>query len=68
MGNIGITELFVLLLFVGAPITFVLLMRRGRADRRPGSDLVPCGACGKNLSPRAKTCPSCGEPRVVLRG
>jgi uncharacterized OB-fold protein len=64
MGSIGAPELIVVLLIVGV-VAFFVLRRKGPAH---GSDLVPCRACGKRLSPRAETCPLCGEPRIALRG
>lgn len=28
-------------------------------------ELVPCPACGRPLSPEAKSCPNCGHPRLI---
>ncbi len=69
MGNIGITEIVLILVVLALPLAvltvllFVLL-----AARRKAHDLVECRACRKRISPRAETCPSCGEPRLPLRG
>lgn len=66
MGAIGAPELIVLVLslcMVAIPIVIVV-----RLLRRKPNDLVPCRACGRQVSPRAETCPRCGEPRVALRG
>jgi hypothetical protein len=65
VGNIGITEILILLIVVFAvPAGIVALLRR---SRRP-SDLVECRTCRRMVSPRAETCPQCGEPRAPLRG
>ncbi len=32
------------------------------------SGLVSCSDCGHQISPKAKSCPSCGAPRVVKQG
>lgn len=61
MGNLGPLELFVFGLIVAGVV--VLVSRRGRP-----TDLVKCRACGKLVSPRAKKCPYCGEPRTIVRG
>lgn len=58
-----LVALLVLVLLVGL-VAVVLVVSRARA---PG-DLIPCRACQRKLSPRATTCPHCGEPRQVLRG
>lgn len=69
MGNIGITEILLILVVLGLPVAglgLFLLLFFGRSRRT--TDLVECRACHKPISPRAQTCPNCGEPRLALRG
>jgi len=69
MGNIGITEILLILVIRAVPVAglaLFLFLIFGRSRR--ASDLVECRACGKLVSPRAETCPNCGEPRLALRG
>jgi hypothetical protein len=69
MGSIGWPELIVIFLVLAILVVAVVVVGRiAGGSKRPASGLVPCGACGKEISPRAPTCPNCGEPRQVLRG
>ena len=66
MGSIGAPELIVValvfLLVIAAPLAIVIwLVTRKSAGSATG--LVPCGGCGRAISPRAASCPQCGEPR-----
>jgi hypothetical protein len=68
MGNIGPTEIMVLLLLLAAVVAGAFFVLRMLKSSSKTVDLVECRTCRKRISPRAETCPSCGEPRQVLRG
>lgn len=67
MGSIGLPELIVLFLAVVlVSVVVIVVVRLIKATTRGGAErqLLPCRACGKPISPRAVSCPSCGEPRA----
>jgi hypothetical protein len=67
MGTIGASELIILALIVLVLVVPVVVAIRFVAKHNAASaDLVPCRACGRQISPRADRCPQCGEPREPL--
>ena len=39
-----------------------VLGRQGLINDETTKNMIVCPTCGKNISPRAKSCPNCGEP------
>ena len=69
MGTIGAAELIVLalvLLLLAAPV--VIAIRFVAKHNAESADLVACRACARRISPRAETCPHCGDSRAPLGG
>ncbi len=68
MGSIGASELIILaLMLLVLVVPIVVAIRFVARHNAASADLVPCRACGRQVSPRAPTCPQCGEPREPLR-
>jgi len=69
MGTIGASELIILALIVLVLVVPIVVAIRFVAKHNAASaDLVPCRACGRPVSPRAETCPHCGDRREPPRG
>lgn len=66
---IGAPELFVLVLIpaliAGALFVLVRVITRIARNTPGAAGLVPCSGCKRPVSPRAASCPSCGEPGVT---
>ena len=72
MGSIGAPELIVVaivfLLAIAAPLAIAVWLIT-RSKQAQGAGLIACRRCGKAISPRAASCPQCGEPGAApLRG
>jgi ribosomal protein L40E len=59
--SIGGPEIVVVVVGLALVVAIVTVLRKRL-------DVVPCRACRAKVSPRAKKCPRCGEPRQILRG
>jgi hypothetical protein len=66
MGNIGVTEIILLLVILVGPLLLFKFLRN--RDGGGSGELVECRSCRRRISPRAEACPNCGEPRLPLRG
>ena len=66
MGAIGLPEIIVmgiiLLLIVAVVVVVVSLVLR---KPKVATGLMVCRSCRKAVSPRAASCPHCGEPHPV---
>lgn len=69
MASIGVAELIILALIVVMFVVVGLVLSRVlRATTGPAAGLVACRACRRPISPRAPSCPHCGDPRVPMQG
>lgn len=70
MGSIGAPELIVValigLLVCAGPLALaIFFLARKKPTAGAPAGLIQCPACGQAISPRAHSCPHCGEPRAV---
>jgi hypothetical protein len=61
MGSIGWSELLVLALIV-LLLVGVFMIIRGIVIGIVSRGLIACRACNRPMSPRAASCPHCGDP------
>lgn len=62
VGGLGLTEIFVLLLFIGGPIVLIVaLVLFLNRRKKSNADMKKCAFCGYSIPVEAVVCQFCGR-------